>query len=269
LYNAPDFFILRNERMILMIGTKFYYDGVSSDSMGVSLIRTNSGMINVPYIPARDMIEDFPTMASAPYTCRSKAQQYQFTLAFSTLTNDMTTAKLKTIASWLFKDTYKPFYSEDEPEKIYYLFATNQVDFLTNGMNEGYFEVAFKSKYPYALTTASTPTYTISGSQSIVINNLSNVATYYYPQFEFTITGTSSFSIQNNSDGGRSTVQNVVSIGETVYIDNAKKQIISSTGQSKYLNFNKNWFRLVQGTNNLVVSSQCTLQFRLQFPIYS
>ena len=252
-----------------MIGTKFYFDGIYSDTMGVSLIRTNSGLINVPYIPARDMIEEFPTMATAPYSCRSKAQQYQFTLAFSTLTNDMNSTKLKTIASWLFKDTYKPFYSEDDPDKIYYLFATNQVDFLTNGMNEGYFEVTFKSKYPYALTTASTPTYTINGTQFVTINNPSNVAQYYYPQFEFTITDTSSFSIENLSDGSRSTVQNVVAIGETVYFDNAKKQIISSTGNSKYADFNKNWFRLVQGTNNLNISSKCNLKFRFQFPVYS
>ena len=117
-----------------MIGTNFYYNGVSSASMGVYLIRTSSGLINLPYIPQRDLIEEFPTMSQSPFSSKAKAQQYQFTLAFSTLTNDMTTAKMKTIATWLFQETYKPFYSTDEPDKIYYLFAINQVDFLTNGI---------------------------------------------------------------------------------------------------------------------------------------
>ncbi len=266
---VPDIFYLWNERNDNMIGTNFYYNGVSSASLGVYLIRTSSGLINLPYIPQRDLIEEFPTMSQSPFSSKSKAQQYQFTLAFSTLTNDMTTAKMKTIATWLFQETYKPFYSTDEPDKIYYLFAINQVDFLTNGINEGYFEVTFKSKFPYALMRSSTVNYTINGTQTITINNLSNVSQYYYPVFQFTITDTSSFSIQNLSDGNRSTTQNVVAIGETVYFDNAKRQIISSTGLSKYADFNKTWLRLVQGENQLSVSSKCTLQFSLQFPIYS
>jgi phage-related protein len=253
-----------------MISTNFYFDGISSESMGVYLIRTGSGLFSVPFIPPREIIEDYPTMAKKPYTYKSKKEQYTISMTFSTLTNNMNSAKLKEIASWLFQDDYKEFYSEDEPEKKYYLFATNQVDFMTNGANEGYFEVQWKSKYPYALTEETTPTYSISGSGSITIDNLSNVSEYYMPEMEFVVNATpTTITFTNTSDSNRVSSFSPLSEGETLYVDNEKKQIISDTGLFRYDGFNKNWLRLVSGENIITVSGSITVTFRLQFPVFT
>jgi phage-related protein len=252
-----------------LISTDFYYNGVSSESMGLSLIRLNSGIFPVPYVPARDIIEEFPTMAKAPYVFKSKQQQYTINAVFSTLTNDMTPAKLKTLATWLFQEDYKEFYTEDEPDKIFYLFATNQVDFMTNGANEGYFEVQFKSKFPYALTTSATPTSTITGSGTIVIDNLSNAFQYYYPEIEITVNSGTSVSFTNTSDSNRVTSFSGLTTAEVLYVNNEKKQLVSSTANYRYDGFNKNWLRLVQGVNTISVTGNATIEFRTQFPVFT
>jgi phage-related protein len=253
-----------------MVSTNFYYDGISSESMGVYLIRTSSGLFSVPYIPPRDIIEDFPTMAKKPYSYKSKNQQYQINMVFSTLTNNMNATKLKEIASWLFQDDYKEFYSEDDPDKKFYLFASNQVDFMTNGANEGYFEVQWRSKFPYAIQAETTPTYTIDLSDTITLTNTSNVDEYYYPEVEFTFTATPcDFALINVSDDSRITSFTGLSLNETIYFDNEKKQIISDTGLYRYDNFNKNWFRLVYGANQIIVAGYVELQFRMNFPVFT
>lgn len=252
-----------------MISTKFYYDGVSSESMGLSLVRLNSGIFPVPYVSARDIIEEFPTMAKSPYTFKPKQQQYSINLAFSTLSNNMNAAKLKSLATWLFKDDYKAFYTEDNPDKIFYLFASNQVDFMTNGADEGYFEVQFKSKFPYALTRSATPTYSINGTGSISITNDSNVFEYYYPEIEITVNSGTSVTFTNTSDNSRVSSFTGLSVGETLYINNEKKQLISSTGNYRYSGFNKNWLRLAQGSNTINVVGDVSIQFRTQFPVFT
>jgi phage-related protein len=252
-----------------MISTNFYYDNVSSESMGLSLIRLNGGIFPIPYVSARDIMEEFPTMAKSPYTFKSKQQQYTMNLAFSTLTNNMTASKLKTLATWLFQEDYKSFYTADNPDKIFYLFASNQVDFMTNGADEGYFEVQFKSKFPYALTTSATPTSTITGSGTIVINNLSNAFQYYQPEIEITVNSGTSVSFTNTTDDNRVTSFSGLTTGEVLYVNNEKKQLISSTSNYRYDGFNKNWLRLVQGVNTISVTGNATIMFRTQFPVFT
>lgn len=254
-----------------MISTKFYFDGIHSDTKGLSLIRTSGGIFDLPFVTARNIREEYPTNAIAPYHFGTQLQPQTITMAFSTLINNMTSSKLQEIASWLFQDDYKEFYSEDNPDKRYYLIATSEINFKTNGANEGYLEVQFRSKYPYALTMAATPTYTISGSGNIVINNTSNVYRYYYPELQFTVNSSSPTTITftNTTDSNRITSFTGLSNGEIIYMNNQKRTLISSTGNYRYNSFNKNWLRLIQGINTISVSGNVSVMFRTQFPIFN
>jgi len=127
--------------------------------MGVSIVRQNGGFFSVPYVSSKDILEDYPPRALNPYFFRTKLQPLTFTLTFSCETDDINIAKLNAISTWLCQSTYKPFISEDNPNKVYYIMATNQIDFMTNGVEQGYFEIEFRCQHPYALTLAATPSY--------------------------------------------------------------------------------------------------------------
>jgi phage-related protein len=254
-----------------MLSTKFYFDGTYSDDMGVYLVRLNSGLVSVPYIPSREVIEDYPVNARAPFVHKARPQQFNIKMTFSTLSNNLTDSNLKTIASWLFQENYCEFYSEDNPDKIYYLMAVSQVDVMKNVGNEGYFEVEFRSKFPYCLTAETTPTFNIAGITNFNVENECNVYEYFYPEMEITIGGNSTTPIRivNDDDSDRLTKIENLTDGEVIYLNNEKKQLISSLGNYRYDDFNKNWLRLKQGSNNIIVQGYCDIVFRMQFPTYS
>jgi predicted phage tail component-like protein len=252
-----------------MISYKFTFDDTTSESMGVYLVRMSSGMFPISYVAGKEILEEYPSRASSPYFFRTKKSPYTMTLTFSTLSNDMDATKLKDIASWLIQDEYKAFVSDDNPDKIFYLMATNQIDFYTNGNNEGYFDITFRCQFPYALTSASTPTYEITSSGTITIENDSNTSTYYYPEIEITTCSTGIVSLVNTSDNNRTTSFTSLSNGLDIYMNGDKKQLITSDGSYIYDKFNKIWLRLVQGTNVINVTGNVIIEFRTQFPVFT
>jgi hypothetical protein len=255
--------------VILLVSENFYFDGISNEDKGIYLIRTDN-MIKIPFIPNKDIREDFPTWSDTPYFYGIKNQQYSISMLFSTLDDNLTSAKFQEIANWLFQDSYKEFYSEDNTEKRFYLIATGQIDIQQNIINEGYFEVTFQSFYPYALTSSATPTYNITSGDTIVINNPSNVYEYYKPELEFVVgTGISTVSFKNTSDDDRTMTFSNLDAGETIYVDCRKKRIISSGTEYRYDDFNKIWMRLIQGDNSIQVTGDITLTLRTQFPMFT
>jgi hypothetical protein len=119
------------------------------------------------------------------------------------------------------------------------------------------------------LTTSATPTSTITGSGTIVINNLSNAFQYYQPEIEITVNSGTSVSFTNTTDDNRVTSFSGLTTGEVLYVNNEKKQLISSTSNYRYDGFNKNWLRLVQGVNTISVTGNATIMFRTQFPVFT
>jgi len=257
-----------------MISTNFVFDGVNSEVKGLYLVRNSNGMFPLPYVSGRDIKEDYPSKARAPYFFNIQHQQPTITLAFSTLTNDMNSNKLSELASWLFQDEYKEFYSEDNPDKIYYLMASNEINFMTNGNNEGYFEVQFKSKFPYALTQEEEIVIDLStntSSTTVKLYNKDNVHKYYYPEIEISVVSAapSVITFTNTSDTNRLTSFGGYVAGEIIYANNDRKQIISNLGTYLYDDFNKNWLRLVQGDNKISITGKCVVTFRMQFPVFT
>lgn len=248
-----------------MISTGFTFDGIHSSTPSLFLIRTggSSGLFPRPYVTSCNINEDYPNDAFSPYFFNVQHQPPTFTLSFSTLSNNMNSQKLKSLASWLFQDTYKSFISDDDPYKTYYLISTGEVNFETNGNNEGYFTVQFRSKFPYALMPESTTTY---NSSPFTIDNESNISEYYLPEFEFTATS-STFQLTNTSDGSRVTQITGLDVGEVVNVDGRKTRIISSV-EPRFDTFNNNWLRLKQGENTLSFSGTDSITFKTIFPIF-
>ena len=102
---------------------------------------------------------------------------------------------------------------------------------------------------------------------NLVFDNLeARIAAYPEVEFELIDTATG-ITLKNLTDGGREFVFSTLNTTETVYVNNQRKQIISDTNLYRYSKFNKNWFRLVYGINQIRVTGKCILKVRSQFPI--
>jgi phage-related protein len=254
-----------------MISTEFTFDGVTSQSMGLQLVTLDRSIPSRLYTSGKDILEDYPNKNLSPYFFGIKHQPLQFQATFTSAENDMNDTKLYQIGAWLFQNKYKPFISNDNPSKIFYCIATNQSDFFTNGLSEGYFTVDFRCRDGFGWTVPSIQTFNITTSGTIQMSNLSNVFQYYYPEIEITL-GSSATSVQlvNTSDGNYTSSFTSVANNETIYIDNQKRIIISSvSGANRLNNFNKNWFRLKNGINNIQVTGTCTIKLKSHFPVFN
>lgn len=253
-----------------MVSKDFTFDGISSISKGLVIVNVDNGIKTLPYLPSQDIVEDHPNNVDKPYFYKTKKNPLTFSLTFTLEDEDWTVAKKMEIAQWLYKKTYKPFTTSDYPDKVFYTIATNQADFMTANLTEGYFTVDFRMNAPYAYTTTGTVVHDLSSNittTDIVINCLSNVNDYFYPEVEIELKSTSTgFTIVNLSDGNRETTFTGLSVLETITLSN--RQIISDTGNYRYENFNKVWLRLVYGDNTLRVTGKCVLTFNTQYPVF-
>jgi tRNA A37 threonylcarbamoyltransferase TsaD len=60
-----------------------------------------------------------------------------------------------------------------------------------------------------------------------------------------------------------------LTIGEVLTINNQKKRIESDKSTNRFDKFNKNWFKLIRGVNNIQVTGKCIIKFNMQFPIFN
>jgi phage-related protein len=79
-----------------------------------------------------------------------------------------------------------------------------------------------------------------------------------YPIIELKTTiNNNSIRIINKSDNNRAFEFTGLQGGETLFVDNQKKIIRSSTGLNRLSNFNKKFFRLHRGVNELQIIGTC------------
>lgn len=125
------------------------------------------------------------------------------------------------------------------------------------------FDVTCDSPYGYMIP--ETFATTVNGSGNFSIFSKSSVNDYYYPNIQ--ITGATSISIKNTSDGNRVFSISTIPVGDTVTINNENCVITSSSGANLYQYCNFNFFRLVRGTNNLEITGSGTYSFECEFPV--
>lgn len=105
------------------------------------------------------------------------------------------------IISWLFQDDFKPFVSEDDESKIYYVLFTKGSSYQ-NGLKQGYINLTMQLNAPCAFSPIQTGYFNVNRHQMIELVNRSNVGTYSEPDFEFQLLGnTTSFRIENLNTG--------------------------------------------------------------------
>lgn len=257
----------------MFISTDFTYDGISNEDMGVILISSSSGLKEKAFGIQRNTIKEKAKGRKRPYFYGFEEEVIKFQIEIMKADETAWTfQERKDICTWLFKNDYKDFISEDNVEVLYKCVAVGTPKFIVSRAGIGYAQIEFECDSPYCYSALSVQEFDLSSitePTTIQIQNLSNVDDYYMPELEFTLAGAeTSFKLVNIQDGGRVFEFTGLDEGETVYINNERKQIISDSGNYRYDKLSeKSFFSLVYGVNNIVCYNKCNLTIRSQFPI--
>jgi phage-related protein len=248
----------------------FIFDNINSEDMGLYIVRIESGFVETPYWGGQDILEEKIPKRDTPYFYGVDRQPIEFTIQFSLLDEEFTPQRRKEIARWLLHDNYKSFQTCDDLGKIYYVICTNPTSlFLAN--TKGYFEIVFRVNSFSAFTPIYIQDFDLSNNTTTVIqmSNLSNIVRKYYPKIEVELVGDATgFSLKNLSNNGLITSFSNLELQEVISVVNKNKWIISSVPSVyRFNNFNKQWFYLVEGVNNIEISGKILLQTKSQFPI--
>lgn len=253
------------------ISEYFMYDGIDSRQKGVIAIHKDSGLLQMPFAFKRNVIEEKIKRVNNPYFYGFENESFIFNITIMTMDDiEWTDEKRMEIVNWLYQDEYKPFISGDNTGIIYYCTPINDAKRFDNCLKQGYVTITFKCNSPFGYTPIYNTHYDYRNSKTniIEIENLGNVERYYYPEIQVKILDGKDFKIINQSDGGNSFEFKNLNVGETIYINNNLKQIVTNNPNTYRLsNFNKKWFRLVKGKNVIRIDGAIIADFRMSFPV--
>lgn len=163
------------------------------------------------------------------------------------------------IISWLFQDDFKPFISDDDESKIYYVLFTKGSNYQ-NALKQGYINLTMQLNAPCAFSPINTGYFVVDGEQLIEITNKTNVGTYSEPDLEFQLLGeTTSFKIENLNTGDVMSFEGLEKGSHVQCYNEGMKQVICVNDPSMNLRkfmVDKKWLRLARGVNHLRITTE-------------
>ncbi|MGL5766844.1 MAG: phage tail domain-containing protein [Sarcina sp.] len=162
------------------------------------------------------------------------------------------------IRSWLEGGVqYKPIiFIQDDLVYLHMNVIIQKVSIGYVGNQPAYLTLDIICDSPFAYEKEKT--YTLTSSTTKFINS-SSLKDYTYPIVQFTCNKANGVvTLKNVSDNNRMPKFTGLSVGEVITIDNNLQIVTSSLRNNILPNFNKQWFRLVQGTNTLELTGDFT-----------
>jgi len=248
-------------------------NGVQLSDLNIYVVRLDSGMITVPFLPSLEIQEEYSINNDIPYYFGSKKNPLELEVTFTKLEGIWTWNARREFANLLTPDNddYMEFYyqEDDEPVKIYYVKYIDGIDITTNGNRQGYLTVRFRCDSPYSYSQ----TYSLLNDLSTIavptIISITNSGdARCYPELWIEKVGNGNISIKNLTNAG--TICTITSLldEEIVYINNEDGTIESSLSNTyRYDNHNGIYIELVKGINNLEVTGTCNLTWKYKFKI--
>lgn len=230
-----------------MLSENFTYNGITSQSKGVKIIRvSSSGFLKEKIIGDANITEIDMPGDYRPLLQRIQRSPFDFTLQIALLdsTNEpeqWTEQKRRDIFSWLFQSEYKPLIFADRPQVRYNVIAQSGLEL--NTMNErGYVEIAFRTDGPFAYSNVSpiSITHSTSGAKSQLFTIDAGAAIdKIYPRVELTRQSASAATVRPYMEhqGPAATIGVADSLisGATKVIFNSKNRtVVNQLNQSLY-----------------------------------
>lgn len=258
----------------MFTSTGFTFDGVHSDDFGLQIADFSSGTQNESFGVDRRIVETSAGMNPIPAFHGFEERPFEFSLTLMS-ESELTEADLIEIHRWLLKKDYSLFKSDDYDDIYYNVVVVGSMSKVMIGNLVYGIEVSFRSDGPYAWRILNDLEYDVDEMDQIIIENLSNLDGYFYPEiiFELQEDGDTEqarkFEIFNLTDDPERAFRfsNLFKF-EKIYVNNRNYRIVSESESKPYriLNFNKNWFRLLPGENTILTTTKAKITVVRKFP---
>ena len=242
---------------------EFIFNGVPSSMYNLYVNSPNGGDFEV--LPASSDVEIFTQKVfrrpKVYFYGTSQSPVLEFDLEF-TSPDEITSVESQSIQNWLFgKQGYKKLQIvQNDMQSVYFNCFLTSPKVMKSGRKIHGFAAKVVCDSPFAWEFDKTLTLTYVDpvvSDTYNFYNYSDNSDYLYPDMVVTMNGSGgSASIINSSDNSREFLIEDLSPSEVVTISNDLGIITSSTGILRLSNFNKKWFRFVQGSNSLAISGE-------------
>jgi len=249
----------------------FIYDNKTSEEMNLYNVNLDSGMLEESLQGNRTILET--QVRGNPSTYFKEIQYEPLTISVNfcfkdTFDND----KLAQILYWLTPSYYKPLQFSENLSKIFYCLPIDNPTLMHTGLKQGYIQLNFRCKYPWALSPIYEQIYDCTSNNETNIIFTNNGYMNVFPQLYIEIDSTNTLgnvSIFNLSNANKEFAFTSLLPEEIVFIDNKTGTI--TTDQSnlyRYDNFNNVFLELSRGVNYLKVVGKCKIKFKYQCVVF-
>ena len=236
---------------MIFYSDKFYYNGIYSRDMGISLVSESSDILNEYGVSYREDEEESEITLSFCYE-DSVGQPLSWG-------NDV----LETVLEWFIAGEYLGFISEDNSDVIYFLKGIGYTKRFTSDM-KGLLDITFKSLSNYGyksyISKINNPT------DKFVVTNNSNVNKSCKPIIELTNISSDLIKITNLTTNKTPFTIETRS-NKSVSIDNETGIILGDDNKNLIMNSNRKWIELAKGDNSILVEGDCDITFKIHCPV--
>lgn len=243
-------------------GKAFIYDSIPSDTYGLFIQDIDAQAINRTMGSTEmEIYEDRTYRRATPYFYgATPSKKLSFSMsAFSE--NELTAEDFQRVQAWLFSSrAYKKLQIvQYDMQSVYFNCILNKPEIVRVGNKIHGFSCLVDCDSPFAYKFPKTITYTYTDSSVVASETFYNASddkgAYLNPKLVITMNAFGGdISITNVTDSSRVFSFTSLSAGEVLTVDNSLQTILSSTGNKRIGNFNKNYLRLVPGVNHLNIS---------------
>lgn len=259
-------------------GKDFIFDNITGSSQGIYIV-TDGGETRAPFGTARNIIEQKVTKNPKPFFHTLEEEPLQFSLTFWNK-NGWSKENRLYFAKWIMQEYYSDFSSEDyydeyedEYKIIYKVICIDRPEKIMHGNIPNLITLNFRCDSPWSYTTEEENIFdcsTNSGTPVFEIEAEHNNNKKYYPEIEIELKSTTTDITLTNLTTGVVFSFTDLTEGETIYINNEKRQIISDIPDTYRLdNFNKNWMYFEYDENEIELSpagARAIIKIKTQYP---
>lgn len=258
-------------------GSEFIYDEMSCGAFGMMLYNIGDGEEGGTFTSPGEIVEDrIANRHSSLYYGRVQNSPLSFPITFG-IVNDridnqqwLTRSEMKQIADWLLKDGYKKLVvCQDDMRLYYYKAIITELRYETFGHEPFAVTCTVQCDSPYAYTEPIDFIFNTSYGTNFEVNSEQSVK-YYYPIVTIQPTS-SSLTISNESDFGRSLKLSSIGSVDTITIDCQNEIITMSDGTNGYevMDFanGSKFLRILRGENIFTVTGSAVITIRCEYPV--
>jgi phage-related protein len=246
----------------------FNYDGISSRDMGLVNVNIQNGMFEETFVGDRTIKEVTIRSNDKPYLQGVQRNPLSFSLTFA-FEDTFDGTALRSIARWLDVDYYKPFFTEDNPNRIFYCMPSGQTSITHNGEGKGYITVTMRCDSPYSYSNyITTPNYDYSTNTTTTTLTISNDGDVnIQPELWIEKVGLGDVQIKNTTTDVTMVLTQITD-GETVYVNSEREEVQTDLmGTYRFDNLNDTFLSLVIGANTLEITGTCRITLKYRYKL--